>query len=145
MEKATEERFIYEISCLKEDENEADFLTRILRENNIEIISEKPFVKINAAYPIKKRSLFFCSSTLFSCEPALIQKLYSNLKQSNQFLRFMIRRVSSGVNEEVKIGVLKDGRGERRRMKPIRPSSKKNTEAVLTNEALQEKIEEILK
>lgn len=135
----------YEVVFLCEKEESVSILTRILGKYGIKSNGEKPAVKINSSYPIQKQTLLYIGVLFFSCEPEIIQKFSDDLRLTDEISRFMIRRVEKKNNKE-KTEVsneIKD-RKERKRKIASPKTSRKNLETVLTNEALQEKIEEIL-
>jgi ribosomal protein S6 len=103
--------------------------------------SQPSLVKIKLAYPIKKNNYAFLGSWRFNVHDAALQKFVSDLKFSGDVLRFMVTKIMGGVSpQKSKVSsVSSQDRLVKKRQK------KASTESVLTNEAIEKKIEEIMK
>lgn len=125
----------YELSfLLKESATQAAVLN-ILRKYQITPSYESSLNQIRLAYPIQRQTSAFFGFCHFSVEPAAIQKIKEELTLTPEILRFLI--VASPVRPRAF-----------ERKSPAHPPEEKSPEPtppVLTNEALEEKLEEILK
>jgi len=142
MDNFEQERFNYEVSFIVKNEEDASFLARIFEKNKAEIINAGVLVKMNAAYQIRKQNLVYLGTTLFLCDSECVEKLSDDLRLEDRLLRFMIRRVKNEASRETRTPVVLREKIERKRFIPSKVANK-NFEAVLTNEALQEKIDEL--
>ncbi len=142
MDNFEQERFNYEVSFIVKNEEDASFLARIFEKNKAEIINAGVLVKMNAAYQIKKQNLVYLGTMLFLCDSECVEKLSGDLRLEDRLLRFMIRRVKNEALRETRTPVVLREKIERKRFIPSKAANK-NFEAVLTNEALQEKIDEL--
>ena len=129
----------YEITFLSKG-GDGTPVKRLLEKHGAVITLVKDFKKINLATPIRKEQMAHLSFFGFKIDRTAISQLFTDLKLEGDVLRFMIQRVARP----------QEARG---RVKPVRQASREiNKESVrsfnepiLTNEAIQEKIEEILK
>lgn len=141
MDNFERECFTYEVSFIVKNEEDVSFLARIFEKNKVNIINVGVPVKMNAAYQIKKQNLVYLGATLFSCDSECVEKLSDDLRLEDRLLRFMIRRVKNEALKETRTPIVLREKRERKRFVPSKVANK-NFEAVLTNEALQEKIDE---
>lgn len=145
----------YEIGFLVKDDNDRQEIVRILSNHQMPIINEGQISQVKLAYPIKKENCAYFGYLYFSARPRDIKKLREELQTSPKILRFII----------IANPVLKDGRPISGQVEPIKKHSApessfvSNVEAsslkkekiksakteVLSNEALEKKLEEILK
>lgn len=98
----------------------------------------KPFEKVRLEYPIKKESYAFMGVLRAELSPDAVKEVSRSLTLSSAVLRHLI--TASSLPEE-------GGETERRpveRKKPFAPRAAPAGNAILTNEALERKIEEIL-
>ncbi len=144
MDDSERQVFDYEASFILKDEEDASFLAAIFAKNKTEIINFGTLIKMNAAYQIKKQKLVFFGTTTFSSDPETLEKILGDLRLQPKILRFMVRRIKNKALRETRMPVVSREKRERKKPTLLKPASK-NFEAVLTNEALQEKIDEILK
>lgn len=134
MEAQTESRPAYELMVMGITEDFATTKERIKRFGGV-VLSEKPAQKLRLAYPIKKQQYCFSSIMEIELPPLAVKDLTNELKLDETILRSAIYIASAKAEE----------RSERPAMRrPVR-GIRKPPEAVLTNEALEKKIEEILK
>ena len=129
----------YELTFVHPSEDASD-VKRVLAKHHVSVFAEKPMHKIRLAYLIKKQPYAFLGSVRFSLEDrTVIDQLSKDLGLECGALRYFIQRITAGKNMEQ--------RGESREKRTVFTKSQKPVAEshVLTNEALQEKIEEILK
>lgn len=142
MEKQEGKR-TYEIAYLLHFEEEGAEIMSALKQVEAEIVKEGQLSHIKLAYPIKKEKSAYFGYLNFSVEPSQIEKLTSLLQLNSKVLRFLIVTPFSQRGE---------GSVRREEMKDVlrteaRPPQKQRSVVetqVLSNEALEEKLEEIL-
>ncbi len=126
----------YEITFHVLEEN-ADAVKKEIEKMKGVILEEKPFSKIALSYPIGKQSFTFCGIMMFETDPSSVGELNQNLKLSGGTVRHMIHAI-----KEKKEG---EKNTEKREKEGPTPSMRiKSFDPVLSNEALEKKIEEIL-
>ncbi len=138
----------YEIAFWSKEENNGS-VKKILSKYGAEVTKEKPIQKMRLAYPIKKENFAFFGNVIFSAAPETIFNLKNDLNLQEEVLRYFFRKVKKRQTEE------KDARensqtpnSPRERGKSFfafRSDMKRGTDQILTNEALEKRIEEILK
>ncbi|MFA5084354.1 MAG: 30S ribosomal protein S6 [Candidatus Paceibacterota bacterium] len=126
----------YEIGFVIKTED-ASVISQSLKNRGFAVLNDNPVEKVQLAYPIKKESYAYFGFLHFEGDPAAIKNLKDDLKLNPEVLRYLIItppfikkpawRKSLPVQSQQEI-------------KPALP-----TESILTNEALEKKIEEILK
>jgi ribosomal protein S6 len=92
------------------------------------------------AYPIQKENYAFFGFTHFEGDPAAIGDLKNDLKLNPQVLRYLIITPPF-----VKKSAWKKSGPSKSQLEETRPVPPPAEEPILTNEALEKKIEEILK
>lgn len=125
----------YEISFLLTSPDAEKELTAVLKSNKAEIYFQKPATELKLAYKIKRHSAALFGFAQFRAEPALIKPIDETLRLNTGVIRFMImtppmKAATSSVAPSQPM--------------TTRPERKPATPA-LSNEALSEKLEEILK
>ncbi len=139
-EKAKKE---YEIGVLIQREEEMPEVRRIMEQHGGEFAAEFQAKKIALAYPIKQKKEAVFAFTRFFAEPAETKRLEHDLQNTPVVLRSLITIPFKAVQLEISRVVKKRG--------PVnRPSVPVSTPAIspvhtLSNEALEKKIEEMLK
>lgn len=138
----------YEISyLLAAPESEAEVLS-VLKQNGAEITHQKPSASITLAYPIKKHAVAYFGFCHFNADTSAIRPIDDILRLQKGLIRFLI------ITPPVKMAVPRltgdAGRPERPTTpttagKPGKPEKKVPAPAAISNEALSEKLEEILK
>lgn len=129
----------YEITFVAENEDGA-LIKGILEKHGAHIVKEVPIQKIRAAYPLKKHAYGFLGIYEFTIAQEKLPELQGALKLERTILRTLISIKESA----------KEGKGKRvftgkpGVSRSPRPKKTFDAPPVLTNEALQEKIEEIL-
>jgi len=128
----------YEIAIVLKTEN-ALVISQSLTNRGFSVLTENPLEKVQLAYPIKKENYAFFSFAHFEGDPAAIKDLKNDLKLNPEVLRYLIitppfikkpawrKSAPTRLQEETRF---------------VPPSAE---EPILTNEALEKKIEEILK
>ncbi len=130
----------YEIAVVLKTEN-ASVIPQSLTNRGFAILTENPLEKVQLAYPIKKENYAYFSFAHFEGDPAAISDLKNDLKLNPEVLRYLIITPPF-----IKKPVWK-------RPIPVAKSQLQQeetkftlpAESILTNEALEKKIEEILK
>ncbi|MBI3046309.1 MAG: 30S ribosomal protein S6 [Candidatus Harrisonbacteria bacterium] len=132
----------YEIAILAKMP-EVSAVTDILNQYRAEIFYQSPVTEVRLAYPIKKQRQAYFGFFQFRAEPEAVEKIQQALKLNSSILRFLA--VSSPIKKSEKL---------QRPAAEIKYSRSKPEPAaaesvplggILTNEALEEKLEEILK
>lgn len=133
----------YEIMFLVRSESNS-IVKKILEANGAKILSEKPLEKVRLFYPIKKQTFAFAGSFAFEIHPQKLEKLSKDLGLENEVLRSML--TSSRVRGERAFSqnVSREAAFERKRSAASARVGRKYADTILTNEALEKKIEEIL-
>ena len=148
----------YHITYLLRDEDAGSVIS-VLKRFQAEIVEEKSPVKVNLEYPIKKQRQAFLGVTRFFARKEVIAKLSQDLNLESSVLRFLITKpiltpaASPESGEAKSLGQLKqagsaradrgsNGGGDEFGARKRRASG--DDFPVLTNEALEKKIEEIL-
>lgn len=126
----------YEISFLIREESHKEEILSNLQKIWAELIFVKEPEKINLAYPIKHVSQALFGYVDFRALPEKAKELEKNLKTSKNILRFMIIRDSF---------IKKPSQDKKKIEEYKKPKQFINQqENVLTNEALEKKLEEML-
>lgn len=135
-----EESHAYEISFLISEENVSK-IKDILEKNGAKILGENILEKSRLAYPIEKQSQAYAGNINFEIDPMSLEKLGAGLKLEGGILRSLVTKLDlKNIPKETK--ELRPETSQRRRPISLR---KKPENTGLTNEALEKKIEEILK
>lgn len=136
----------YEVGFLGRTENAKDEIIKLLESYKAKIVDNGKMSMLKLAYPIKKEKSAFFGYLHFAAYPNIIKKFEDSLKLSQQILRFIM--IASPINSRPFI--------ESRAPKVRIPSSeipaikrvevkKPKVQVALSNEALEKKLEEILK
>lgn len=125
----------YEISFILKNDDQS-LILKALKDNAFAILKETALNKVKLAYPIKKENQAYFGYVNFQGQPGSITDLIAGLKMLPEALRFLI------ITPPIVKKTRENGFSSRRRFikKEII-----NAPAVLSNEALEKKIEEILK
>lgn len=130
---------IYEIAVLSGSEDFSK-LRQILSGSDAQIIQERPVQKIKLSYPIKKFIYAFFQIIDFKVGREMLADLNSKLRLENNIIRYMITAVVPQTKT-----ILNSRKFSKPEIQPYPIHHKKYIEPALTNEALEKKIEEILK
>lgn len=129
---------LYELAFLLKEPAAEKVITDIINRYKAAVIYKPPLKDIKLAYPIKKYLSAFFGFIQFKINPQDIQKIRESLKLEQSALRFLIIIPSAAKEKEIeKKTEIK--RGLKKEDKEISPKK------VLTNEALEKTLEEILK
>lgn len=156
----------YEISFLAKEERGREDMLRLLKKYGAEVSSDGATQRIKLAYPIKKEQFGHFGCIYFSVNPGAIEGVKDGLKINPQILRFSIGRSFRLKEEDDKRPfsrqtrrsayarentrsenppdalVKKDERGVLRQGES---RARRPAQGELSNEALEKKLEEILK
>ena len=141
----------YEIAFLTKSEEDRQEIASVIKSHQISVVDEeKQPSKIRLAYPIKKENYAFFEYLRFSAPPQETQKLKKELEKNQKILRFFI----TGSQPAAKT-VVSDLAKSVKKIMPAKTATpadsgrliRKRTEGPppLSNEALEKKLEEILK
>ncbi|MEK7553158.1 MAG: 30S ribosomal protein S6 [Patescibacteria group bacterium] len=136
----------YEIGFLAKEEGFKEKLIKLVEDFGGEVIDNGGMSRIKLAYPIKKETSAFFGYFYFSCQAEMIKKISENLKLNSEILRHII--ISTPVIQQAIQSAPK--RPPRRVFSSEIPAAiamprKPKPQPVLSNEALEKKLEEILK
>ncbi len=141
MEQGTEEKKDYEISFLLKSEERVDEILKALKHIGGEITLEGPIEKIVLAYKIKKETSASFGHFHFRALPADIKTLTQELKNNPEVLRTLVVTPPFVKSKRTTMRPLPKAAAPAPEYKaPIAVAP-----APLSNEALEKKIEEILR
>lgn len=160
----------YEISLLAREEEGYEDALRLLKKYDMEVSGDSQAVRIKLAYPIKKEQFGHFGCIYFSAKPETLEGIRDSLRINPQILRFSIGRTSRLKDEDGKKTFTRQARGSsyaraetishraaialgdkkeedvpRREESRIHRPPEKEFKGELSNEALEKKLEEILK
>lgn len=101
---------------------------------------DQPLAKVKLAYPIKKNNYAFLGNLSFNGEQEKLELFSRELKLESDVIRYMITRVDKALPASAK-----SLRNATSRHRFVSRPKKAVTESILTNEAIEKKIEEIMK
>ncbi len=134
----------YEISFLVRGENGAASLVRYLNQFGGEILNEGEMKSIQLSYPIKKETSAYFGCIHCKLPKDSIEDMTKELELDENILRFLIvtppfsrGKTERSVKGEPRPSVVKK--------ESVTRTSKPQPETALSNEVLEEKLEEILK
>jgi ribosomal protein S6 len=146
----------YEISFLVRSEAEQSEIIDALKKRDFSIINKGQISKIKLTFPVKKEPFAYFGYLYFSGEPRHIQELNHDLKTNFKILRFNIIAHLKEIEEKRTMPIF--SRRERLEseiqkaqkeitFQPAAPAAAKRPikGETLSNEALEKKLEEILK
>jgi len=147
----TNEKKKYEIGFLFENEQDVAELLSVLEKNGAERLSETIVKKISLSFSIKKITQANFYSIVFLCLPEKIKEIENSLKLSPSILRFLIILIpEEGANyrskkgERSKTTLKNEATGNSSSEKEKYSEQSEYAGGVLSNEALEKKLEEIL-
>ncbi len=134
---------LYEMIFMQEDEAKS-LPVNIIEKHGGKILEDRPLVKVRFSYPIKKKTMGFFGVIRFSADAEKISLINADMKFQEGIHRFMTSKFIESQNAGLNENSDRDQRGRRSRF--ARPAEKKpeGYVPVLSNEALEKKIEEIL-
>lgn len=130
-------RNIYEIAFYTKEENSAPVKAAVAAHHG-EVVGEKPFEKVRFEFKIEKESFAFMGTLRVALASEEVAPLSRALSLSPEVFRFLLTKYVPP----------KEGKEEERKPLSRRPSLPRlspQEPSVLTNEAIEKKIEEILK
>lgn len=133
-----EEKINYEIAYLVKNEADKERILKIFDSLGIKLNSTGEPKLMTLAYPIKKEKTAFFGWYDFSAEPENISQLEKNLKLDQQIIRFLIVKLPKISKKETR---------PKNQNVSKESSLKRSMESqnVLTNEDLEQRLKEILK
>ncbi len=135
----------YEIGFLTKEEDGVQEIANIINGHKATIINDGQIKKIQLSYPIEKQTAAYFGYLLFSLEPQSLAKLSDALKINSKILRFLIIIPTTVKPLAPSAGPVKKDYP----IKPVKPvqqlQQKTSQPQTLSNEALERKLEEILK
>lgn len=137
----------YELTFLVASEADYDEVIKTIRANHIEIKAESQPAKIKLAYPIKKENFAYFGNLYFSAEPQEVETLNKALRGSSKILRFFIfikpavKKTKGRKTERLARHAAEPEKASKRVSYQPAPEKSGN----LSNEALEKRLEEILK
>ena len=142
----------YEISYMLKSQNATAVLDSVLSEYGAEVSYRGPVREFRLAYPLKKERMAYFGFAHFLAVPAEVAKIKESLKLKSEVLRVLVvtppvkkseRARRPGMREEVVKKTIV--RNEDAAFSPVAPLAPVGSGGALTNEALEAKLEEILK
>jgi len=134
IKKNSEGKKVYELAFFLKDPSSEKVVLDFLSQHKAVIINQSQINSMKLAYPIKKHLSGFFGVINFETEPENTKALSNALNLSSEVLRFLIISVPN-VRKSL-------GRSEPRKINKIETSS---SSSALSNKALEERLEEILK
>lgn len=138
----------YELTFWLKDED-ASPVKKVLEKHGAAVSAERPFAKFRLSYPIKREANAFMNSVAFTADPLAMPALTADLNATVEVLRFLLsvapetprNAAAAPGREATETGVARGRAGifHRGRVETVAGSD------ILTNEALEKKIEEISK
>lgn len=125
----------YELSFVLTSAEAAAELFNVLAKHQSVPYFQGQINQIRLAYPIKKQTSAFFGFCCFYAEPAMVKQIKDDLRLNPLILRFLI------ITPPVKALTHQPKNSE----KPPEPKNDQPQQPVLSNEALEQKLEEILK
>jgi ribosomal protein S6 len=133
----------YELAYLAKNEEAAHEVSEMVKSVGAEVSFEAPLTKLPLAYPVKKEKAAHFGYMHFISDPGLIADLDRSLKTLPSVLRFLIITPPFVKSQGRSERPASSGSAPRAKFATPRMSQPKPTP--LSNEALEKKIEEILK
>ena len=134
----------YELTILLKDTNILP-VKNILEKHNSSLKEEKLSEETQLAYPISKQNKAYFAILRFQTEPESVSLISADLKFVYNILRYFLGRFNPEAGKRNSVRPDRQFPREGFDRRSSRDISSKPTEPILTNEALQEKIKEILK
>lgn len=144
IQKNSEGKKVYELAFLLKDPSSEKVVLDFLAQYKAVVINQSQINSMKLAYPVKKHLSAFFGVINLETEPENMKALSSALNLSSDVLRFLIIAVPNVSKKSV-------ASEERRRYsegsesRKINKTETTNSSSVLSNKALEEKLEEILK
>lgn len=145
MEKVGVEKRNYEISFLLKNKEDVSLVDNLLKQYGAEVIYRGPESETHLAYPIKKQNLAHFSFIQFSALPEVVEKISASLKLSPAVLRMLIITPPIMKSDKPVRGAMDSRPARGKSAVSTAPAPVASNGGVLTNKALEERLEEILK
>lgn len=137
----------YEIGFLARDDKGENDISKLLADYKCEIAESGGLDRIKLSYPIKKETVGYFGYRHFLAEPSVIEKIKNELNLNSNILRFLF--ITPPVEKQSTSAIKTEIRRKTIIAKEIKPKIETKRSGapaqVLTNEALEKKLEEILK
>ncbi|MEK7463009.1 MAG: 30S ribosomal protein S6 [Patescibacteria group bacterium] len=149
IKKNSEGKKVYELAFLLKDPSSEKAVFDFLAQHKAVILNQSPINSMKLAYPIKKHLSGFFGAINLEADPENVKALSSSLNLSADVLRFLVIAVPN-VSAPQRGAGSPEGRkkysegSESRKMNKTE-SANSGSSSVLSNKALEEKLEEILK
>ena len=130
----------YEIAFMVKSQSGQAVMENILSQHSCNVILRGPLVETRLAYPIKKLNQAYFGYLHFSAMPDQVEKINFAVKINPEVLRALIVTLPEGKMAEER-GKRKEERSFKKTEIPVLAT----VGGIMTNEALEEKLEEILK
>ncbi|MEK7147240.1 MAG: 30S ribosomal protein S6 [Patescibacteria group bacterium] len=140
-EEVSDDKKEYEIAFILKTEDPY-VVKQALNNRGFSIFNESPINKLRLAYPIKKELQAYWGYCGFSAVPAGIKELSDDLKLQSAVLRFLIISLPKKTGQKTESRTLRRFSPVKQYEKVEKPVYEKNK--ILSNEALEKKLEEIL-
>lgn len=134
-----EEKRTYEVSFLVSKTGSEAALASVLKQYNAQVLYKSQLTETRFAYPIKKYKQGYFGFVNFSTEPENIDKIVQSLKLNPDFLRVLAITPPIGGRTE------RTERRERSKVEKPETVAAPVQKGTLSNEALEQRLEEILK
>ncbi len=132
----------YEVSFVQKEENAGEIRMLIEKHGGV-VLNEIPIVKIRLSYPIQKETQGFFGIIDCTFMPESIEKFSADAKLNKNILRCFVTIPQKGNGSDSRSSEERE-KFPRKKRGSASPKPKTPFSPVLTNEALQEKLEEIL-
>ena len=136
MQEAVTDKKEYELAFLVKGANDNSEVEKLLNQFGAEISYQSPLTDVSLSYPIKKYNQAYFGFAQFRALPEKAEKIMPAMKLPAFILRALLVASPSPVKKAERFPKTAESK------KPFPAVSASN---VLTNEALEEKLEEILK
>mgnify|MGYP001590967962 CR=1 FL=1 len=131
----------YEISFLAKTLAGGEVVEKTLQKYEAEIFDKGPFSEIKLAYPIKKYKQAYFGFIQFKTLPENADKIQQTLKLNAEILRVLL--IAEPITKEEKSIRKVTPKSDKEPVEGVNKVT--HSSGMLTNEALEEKLEEILK
>lgn len=132
----------YELAFLMKDRNTEGAVETLVKQHGGDVAFKSPVAETHLAYPIKKMQQAFFGYMYFMAMPSQVEKIMHDANLSQTILRALVVTPPIGKGP----ATLRNTRSERTGKKVAEaPAAPAAVGGVLTNEALEEKLSEILK
>jgi ribosomal protein S6 len=146
MENTEKDKKNYEIAFLVKNEDDIPGVVSFLNQHDVEILTEPRAKNVALAYEIKKNKEAVFAYSTFKATAADVKNLEKDISMGNEIIRSLITSLPKKSSRSEVV----EERAPERKMRTSRPTApyseaKLSSPRTLSNEALEKKIEEILK